>query len=77
MADEVIFWNENNSTADDPISKGAGFGIFQEFRGRFNALQTFSTPIIIYKNSKEIIYIEIIVLQDSSNLIKHFRSLIK
>jgi hypothetical protein len=62
---------------DDPISKGAGFGIFQELRGRLNALQTFSTPIIIHKNSKEIIYIETIVLKDSSDLVKHFRSLLK
>jgi hypothetical protein len=52
MANEIIFWDENNSTADDSMSKGAGFGIFQKFRGRLNALQTFSTPIIIYKNSK-------------------------
>jgi hypothetical protein len=52
MADEIIFWDESNSTADDSISNGAGFGIFQEFRGRLNALQTFPTPIIIHKNSK-------------------------
>jgi hypothetical protein len=77
MVDEIIFWDESNSTVDDPIIKGAGFGIFQEFRGRVNALQTFSTPIIIHKNSKEIIYIEIIVLKDSSDLVKHFRSLLK
>jgi hypothetical protein len=57
MADEIIFWDESNSTADDPISKEVGFGIFQEFRGRLNALQTFSTPIIIHKNSKIMIYI--------------------
>jgi hypothetical protein len=57
MTDEIIFWDENNSTADDAISKGAGFGIFEEFRGRSNALQTFSTPIIIHKNSKIMIYI--------------------
>jgi hypothetical protein len=30
MADKSIFWDESNSTADDPTSKGAGFGIFQE-----------------------------------------------
>jgi hypothetical protein len=52
MADEIIFWDEINSTVDDPISKEGGFGIFQEFRGRLNALQTFSTTIIIHKNSK-------------------------
>jgi hypothetical protein len=46
MADEIIFWDEINSTADNHISKGASFGIFQEFRRRLNALQTFSTPII-------------------------------
>jgi hypothetical protein len=57
MADGIIFWDEINSTADDPISKGAGFRIFQGFRGRLNALQTFSTPIIIYKNSKIMRYI--------------------
>ena len=62
---------------DDPISKGAGFGIFQELRGRLNALQTFSTPIIIHKNSKGVIYIQIIVLKDSSDLDKYFRSLLK
>jgi hypothetical protein len=28
MADEIIFWDEINSTADDPISKRAGFGNF-------------------------------------------------
>jgi hypothetical protein len=49
MADEIIFWDESNSTADDPISKGAGFGIFQDYRGKLNALQTFSKPIIIHK----------------------------
>jgi hypothetical protein len=38
MADEFIFWVESNSTADDPINKGAGSGIFQEFRERLNAL---------------------------------------
>jgi hypothetical protein len=38
MADEIIFWDESNSTVDDPISKGAGFGIFQEFCGKLNAL---------------------------------------
>jgi hypothetical protein len=76
MPDEIIFWNESNSTADDPISKGADFVIFQEFRGRLNALQTFSTPIIIHKNGK-IIYTEIIVLKKSSDLVKHFRSLLK
>jgi hypothetical protein len=75
MDDEIIFWDESYSTVDDPISKGAGFGIFQEFRGRLNALQTFSTPIIIYKNGKIIIYIEIIVLKDSSDLVKHFHFL--
>jgi hypothetical protein len=32
MADEIIVWDESHSTTDDPISKGAGFGIFQEFR---------------------------------------------
>jgi hypothetical protein len=52
MAYEIIFWDESNSTADDPISKEAGYGIFQEFRGRLNALRPFSMPIIIYKNSK-------------------------
>jgi hypothetical protein len=52
MANKIIFWDENNSTVDDPISKGAGFGIFQEFCESMNALQTFSTPIIIHKNSK-------------------------
>jgi hypothetical protein len=62
---------------DDLISKRAGFGIFQEFRGRLNALQTFSMPIIIHKNSKEIIDIEIIVLKNSSDLVKHFRSFLK
>jgi hypothetical protein len=41
MANEIIFWDESNLTTDDPISKGAGFGIFQEFRARLNALQTF------------------------------------
>jgi hypothetical protein len=56
MADEIVFWNESYSTVDDPISKGADFGIFQEFRGTLNALQTFSTPIVIHKNSKEIKY---------------------
>jgi hypothetical protein len=50
MANEIIFWDESNSTVDDPISKGAGFGIFQEFRRRLNGLQTFSPPIIIHKN---------------------------
>jgi hypothetical protein len=74
MADEVIFWDESNSTVDDPISKEAGFGIFQEFRRKLNALQTFSTPIIIHKNSKEIIFIKIIVLKDSRQT---FRSLLK
>jgi hypothetical protein len=54
MADEIIFLDENNLIADDPISKGAGFGIFQEFRGKLNALQTFSMPIIIHKNGKEL-----------------------
>jgi hypothetical protein len=39
MADEIIFWDESNSIANDPINKGACFGIFQEFRGRLNALQ--------------------------------------
>jgi hypothetical protein len=34
MADEIIFWEESNSTADDSIIKGAGFGNFQEFRMR-------------------------------------------
>jgi hypothetical protein len=78
MAEEIIFWDESNSTMDDPISKGASFGIFQEFRVRNNnALKTFSTPIIIHKNSKEIMYIEIIVLKDSADLVKHFRSLLK
>jgi hypothetical protein len=57
MADEIIFWDESNSTTDDPLSKGTGIGIFQEFRGRLNALQTFSTPIMIHKNSKIMIYI--------------------
>jgi hypothetical protein len=77
MADEIIFWDESNPTTDDPISKEAGFGIFQEFCGRLNALQTISTPIIMYKNSKIMIYIEIIVLKDSSDLVKYFRSLLK
>jgi hypothetical protein len=77
MADEIIFWYKNNLTADDPICKGVGFGIFQEFRERLNALQTFSTPIIIHKNSKIMIYIEIIILNDSSDLVKHVRSLLK
>jgi hypothetical protein len=44
MTDDIIFRDENNSTSDNSISKGAGFGIFQEFRGRLNARQTFSTP---------------------------------
>jgi hypothetical protein len=57
MADVIIFWDESNSTMDGPISKGAGFGIFQEFCGRLNPFRTFSTPIIIHKNSKEIIYL--------------------
>ena len=57
MADEIIFWGEINSTADYPINKGVGCGIFQEFRGRLNTLQTFSMHIIIHKNSKDIIYI--------------------
>jgi hypothetical protein len=56
MADKIIFCDENNSTADDPISKGAGFGNFQEFRGRLNALQTVSTPIIVYRNGKIVMY---------------------
>jgi hypothetical protein len=77
MADEIPFWDESNSTVDDPISKGAGFGIFQEFRGRLNALQTFSTPIIIHKTGKTMMYIEIKVLKDSSDLVKHFRSFLK
>jgi hypothetical protein len=77
MTDEIIFWDESNSTADDPISRGTGFGIFQEFRRRLNALQTFSTLIIIHKNSKIMIYIVIIVLKESSNLVKHFCSLLK
>jgi hypothetical protein len=68
MTGEIIFWDESNSTVDDPISKGVCFGIFQKFRGRLNALQTLSMPIIIHKNSKEIMYIEIIVLKDSSVL---------
>jgi hypothetical protein len=50
MADEIIFWDESNSTADDPKSKGiyyllllftiylSSFGIYQEFLGRLNAL---------------------------------------
>jgi hypothetical protein len=76
-ADEMIFWDSNNSTADDPISKRAGFGIFQEFRERSNALQTFSTLIIIHENGKIMIYIEILVLKDSSDLVKHFRCLLK
>jgi hypothetical protein len=75
MANEIFCWDKCNLIANDPISKGAGFRIFQEFRGRLNALQTFSTPIIIHKNSK--IYIEIIVLKDSSDLVKHFCSLLK
>jgi hypothetical protein len=54
---------------------GEGFRIFQEFRERLNALQTFSTPIIIHKNSK--IYIEIVVLKYFSDLVKHFHSLLK
>jgi hypothetical protein len=33
MADAIIFWDGSNSTADDPISKGAGFEIFQELCG--------------------------------------------
>jgi hypothetical protein len=33
MTDEIIFWDESNSTANNLISKGAGFGIFQEFVG--------------------------------------------
>jgi hypothetical protein len=57
MDDKIIFWDESNSTVDNLISKGTGFGIFQEFRRRFNALQKFSTSIVIHKNSKEIIYI--------------------
>jgi hypothetical protein len=57
MADEIIFRDESNSTADNPISNRAGFEIFQEFRERLNALQTFSTPIIIHKNGKIIKYI--------------------
>jgi hypothetical protein len=77
LADEIIFWDESNSTTDDPISKEAGFGIFQEFLGRLNALQAFSVLIIIYKNSKIMIYIEIIILKDFSDLVKHFRSLLK
>jgi hypothetical protein len=77
MAVEIIFWDESNSIADDLISKGAGFGIFQKFHGKLNALQTFSTLIIIHKNSKKIIYIEIIVLKDPSDLVKHFRYLLK
>jgi hypothetical protein len=44
MADEIIFWDERNSTADDPISKRTGFGIVQEFRGRLNALQNQIKP---------------------------------
>ena len=28
MTGEIIFWDESNSTVDDPISKGAGFGFF-------------------------------------------------
>jgi hypothetical protein len=74
MADEIIFWDESNSTVDDSISKRAGFGIFQEFHGKLSALIEFSTPIIIHKNSKEIIYIEKKVLKDSSDLVKYFRS---
>jgi hypothetical protein len=78
VADEIIFWDESNkTTVGNPISKGAGFGIFQEFREKLNALQTFSTPIIILKNGKIIIYIELIVLKDSSDLVKHFRFLLK
>jgi hypothetical protein len=77
MADEIIFWDEINSTADYPINKGVGCGIFQEFRGRLNALQTFLTPLIIHKNSKIMIYIGIIVLKYSSDLDKYFRSLLK
>jgi hypothetical protein len=79
MADEIIFWDESDSTADDHISKGTGFVIFLEFRGRLNALQTLSTPIMIHKSSKIMImiYFEIIVLKDSSDLVKHFRSLSK
>jgi hypothetical protein len=49
MADEIVFWDESNSTVNDSISKRTCFGIFQEFRGRVNTLQTFSTPIIIHK----------------------------
>jgi hypothetical protein len=77
LADEIILWDESNSTADDPISKGAGFGVFQEFCRRLNTLRTFSTPKIIHKNSKIMVFIQIIVLKDSSDLIKHFRSVLK
>jgi hypothetical protein len=77
MADEIIFWDESNSTADIPINKRAGFLIFQKLRGILNALQTFSTPIIINKNDKIMIYIYILVLKYSSDLVKHFRSLLK
>jgi hypothetical protein len=31
MADKIIFWDKSDSTADVSISRGAGFGIFQEF----------------------------------------------
>jgi hypothetical protein len=49
MADEIIFCDEINLTVDDPISKGAGFGIFQEFCEKLNTQQTFSTLIIYTK----------------------------
>jgi hypothetical protein len=31
MAYEIIFWDESSSTADDPISKGAGLEFFKNF----------------------------------------------
>jgi hypothetical protein len=46
MVYEIFFWDESNSTVDNPMSKGTGFGIFQEYRGKLNALRIFSTPII-------------------------------
>jgi hypothetical protein len=77
MADEIIFWDESNSTANDLMSKGAGFRIFQEFRERLNALQMFSMPIIIHKKNKIMINIGIINLKNFSDLVKHFCSPLK
>jgi hypothetical protein len=31
MADKIFFWDDSNSTAGKPISKGASFGIFKNF----------------------------------------------